>query len=104
MRGRLQRFLLILYGTGLVMGGVGCASSETNSRRTSTEPAFNYEASRADAAAFGSIDGFTFGKSQEIRPANNYEFYYKECGLTAPDETRAFFSKTEYACSPSPLD
>ncbi|MBK7890906.1 MAG: hypothetical protein IPJ84_08685 [Bdellovibrionales bacterium] len=79
-----------------------CAGPSTT--RTSTDRFDLYQNSKANAAAFGVIDSFTFGSPQEIRPANDYEFYFKECELTSPSSSKAFFSKTEYSCSDAPID
>ncbi|MBL7687980.1 MAG: hypothetical protein JNJ49_08085 [Bdellovibrionaceae bacterium] len=88
------------------VGGVlllaSCASHSTT--RTSTERYDLYQNSKANAAAFGVIDSFTFGSPQEVRPANDYEFYFKECELTSPSNSKAFFSKTAYSCSDAPID
>lgn len=76
---------------------IGCASRDE--WRTSLEPADAGKNARAHPAAYGISDGFTFGKPHRVRPANDFQFYYKECGLTDPIGDRAYFSKTAYACT-----
>ena len=95
----LRRHFCVFAGVLLL---ASCASHSTT--RTSTERYDLYQNSKANAAAFGVIDSFTFGSPQEIRPANDYEFYFKECELTSPNNSNAFFSKTAYSCSDAPID
>ena len=80
---------------------VGCAigSLSGGSKRLSTEPEDAGKNARAHPAAYGIIDTYTFGKPQEVRPPNDFIFYYKDCELTDPDYDRAFFSKTAYSCA-----
>ena len=94
-----HRHLVVFAGALLL---ASCATNPTT--RTSTERYDLYQNSKANAAAFGVIDSFTFGSPQEIRPANDYEFYFKECELTSPNNSKAFFSKTAYSCSDAPID
>lgn len=70
--------------------GVAC-SSKSDVRR-STEPEYN---SKADAAAY-STDAIFLGKDQKVRPANDFQFYFKNC--TQSDE-RSYYSKTSYWCN-----
>lgn len=92
VRGRLARTLIVILGLT-----TGCASQEE--WRTSIEPEDAQKKARAHPAAYGVSDTFTFGKPHRVRPANEFLFYYKECGLTDPQGDRAYFSKTAYACT-----
>lgn len=92
VRGRLSRSLIVI----LVLT-TGCASQDA--WRTSLEPEDAQKKARAHPAAYGVSDTFTFGKPHRVRPANEFLFYYKECGLTDPQGDRAYFSKTAYACT-----
>ncbi|MES2963789.1 MAG: hypothetical protein V4760_07840 [Bdellovibrionota bacterium] len=71
----------------------GCSSPDS---RRSTEPDESaYESSQASAAAYGMESAF-LGKSQKVRPANDFQFYYKNCSQT---DSRAHYSKTSYWCN-----
>lgn len=93
----LAAFIGTVLAATIFSGTVGCASREE--WRTSLEPEDAGKNARAHPAAYGVSDGFTFGKPHRVRPANDFLFYYKECGLTDPIGDRAFFSKTAYACT-----
>ena len=70
----------------------GCASTDGDTRR-STEP--EYE-SDAHAAAYAT-DSMFLGKDQKVRPANDFQFYFKNC--TQTDRARSYWSKTSYWCN-----
>ena len=80
-------------------GSTGFNGFSSGSKRLSTEPEDAGKNARAHPAAYGIIDTYTFGKPQEVRPPNDFIFYYKDCELTDPDYDRAFFSKTAYSCA-----
>lgn len=63
--------------------------------RLGSEPAYNWNASRAPAAAFGA-DSFTFRKSQPVGQTNDFLFYYKHCSENGES---TYYSKTAYDCT-----
>jgi hypothetical protein len=95
---RMKSQLTVLFiAFGACGFSIGCASQEE--WRLSTEPVVAESKARAHPAAYGVSDAFTFGKPHRVRPANDFLFYFKECGLTDPRGDRAYFSKTAYACT-----
>lgn len=70
----------------------GCSSSTT--RRSTSPDDVTYETSNADAAAYG-VDYMFTGKEQQIRPANDFQFFFKKC---TQGDKRAHYSKTSYWC------
>lgn len=74
---------------------IGCATK--SDMRLSTVPENAGRNARAHPAAYGIIDTFNVGKPQQVRPANDFRFYFKDCEATQNDE--AFFSKTAYSCA-----
>jgi hypothetical protein len=77
----------------VVMSLLGCA---TDSTRFGLESDDHYDANQGDSAAFGAVDGFTFRKTQNIRPMNDFHFYFKHCSMS---DDRSYYSKTAYWCT-----
>lgn len=85
-----QASLTLLAVAATLVGG--CAS--TSDTRMGTEPEGVYDASTADAAAFG-VDHFNYNKRQKVRPPNDFQFYFKNC---VQNEQRSYYSRTSYWC------
>jgi hypothetical protein len=90
----------VLAVFGLVScSGILFAACSTNDTRLSTVPESAGKNARAHPAAYGVVDTFMLSKPHKIRPANEFQFYFKDCEMTDPANDRAFFSKTAYSCS-----
>lgn len=72
---------------------VSCATSDT--RFGSNDPIGDYKNSKADGAAYAA-EAMHLRSPQKIRPANDFEFFYKHCLL---NDDRTYYSKTSYWCS-----
>jgi hypothetical protein len=83
-------FLHILVASIFITAG--CSTPDT---RRSTEPDPDSYDSNAHPAAYGMESAF-LGKTQKVRPANDFQFYYKNCTQT---DNRSYYSKTSYWCN-----
>jgi hypothetical protein len=72
---------------------ISCASKTKTSFGSESETA--YEKSQASGHAFA-LDGFTFRKPMIVRPANDFQFFFKHCSLS---DERGYYSKTAYWCT-----
>ena len=87
------RFLTLAAVVCALTSAISCASKDT---RLGSEPdESSYEGSKAAAGAWA-VNHFTFRKTQKIRPANDYLFYFKHCEM---NDERSFYSKTSYMCT-----
>ena len=82
-----------LYKIGCVALLTACAS--TSETTFGSEPEYDDSSAKIHPAAYGA-DGFTFRKTQNRRPANTHQFYFKHCNLISEG---SYYSKTEYGCT-----
>ena len=69
--------------------------SSTSGTRLGTEPDYSNVETNVNPAAYAA-DGFTFNKVQKRRVPNDFQFFFKHCGLI---DNRSYYSKTTYGCT-----
>lgn len=85
---------LLCPGLSVLLAFSSCANPQ-RTRLGTHDPDVDYADSLAHPAAYGA-DGMAFRKEQLIRPANDFEFYFKNCELGGPT---GYYSKTSYWCT-----